>query len=68
MGSMHARVLRDPAFIITAKLAAYFAGRAKGGVPAIVITGGIRPQPWGWLLPAGGTEQPKWMWNLITNV
>ncbi|MET8652614.1 NADPH-dependent 2,4-dienoyl-CoA reductase [Nocardia aurea] len=48
MGSMHTG-LEDRAWD-TAKLAAYFAERAKGGV-GLIITGGYAPNRTGWLLP-----------------
>ena len=48
MGSMHTG-LEDRAGD-TAKLAAYFAERARGGV-GLIITGGYAPNRTGWLLP-----------------
>ncbi len=52
MGSMHSGL--EDRFYNYPKLAAYFGGRAKGGV-GLIITGGISPNRQGWLLPAGGT-------------
>ena len=37
------------------KLAAYFAERARGGGPGLIVTGGISPNRQGWLSPFGGT-------------
>ena len=48
MGSMHTG-LEDRARD-TAKLAGYFAERARGGV-GLIITGGYAPNRTGWLLP-----------------
>jgi len=52
MGSMHTGL--EDRFWNYAKLAAYFAERAKGGT-ALMVTGGISVNRRGWLLPAGGT-------------
>ncbi len=52
MGSMHTGL--EDRFYNYAKLAAYFAERAKGGV-GLMVTGGISPNRSGWLLPFGGT-------------
>ncbi|MEZ7238664.1 NADPH-dependent 2,4-dienoyl-CoA reductase [Rhodococcus sp. GXMU-t2271] len=50
MGSMHTG-LEDRAKN-TARLAAYFAERARGGV-GLIVTGGYAPNRTGWLLPFG---------------
>ena len=50
MGSMHTG-LEDRAKN-TARLAAYFAERARGGV-SLIVTGGYAPTRTGWLLPFG---------------
>ena len=57
MGSMHTG-LEDKASDY-AKLAAYFAERARGGV-GLMVTGGIAPSMQGWLKPFGGRLSMPW--------
>ncbi|MBR0345116.1 MAG: FAD-dependent oxidoreductase, partial [Rudaea sp.] len=57
MGSMHTG-LEDRAQDF-AKLAAYFAERARGGV-GLMVTGGIAPNVKGWLKPFGGRLSLPW--------
>ncbi len=57
MGSMHTGL--EDRFYNYGKLAAYFGERAKGGV-GLMVTGGISPNPQGWLLPFGGTLNSIW--------
>ena len=57
MGSMHTG-LEDRARDY-AKLAAYFAERARGGV-GLMVTGGISPNIEGWLKPLGGRLAMPW--------
>src|SRR3569623_94206 len=57
MGSMHTGLedrSRD-----YARLAAYFAARARGGV-GLMVTGGIAPNIQGWLKPFGGRMSMPW--------
>ncbi len=53
MGSMHTGL--EDRFWNYGKLSAYFAERARGGGPGLIITGGISPNRRGWLAPFGGT-------------
>jgi 2,4-dienoyl-CoA reductase (NADPH2) len=57
MGSMHTG-LEDHARDY-AKLAAYFAERARGGV-GLMVTGGLSPNIAGWLKPFGGRLSMPW--------
>src|SRR5690349_10263253 len=57
MGSMHTG-LEDHARDF-AKLAAFFAERARGGV-GLMVTGGIAPSIEGWLKPFGGRLSMPW--------
>src|SRR5690242_21942928 len=57
MGSMHTG-LEDHARDF-AKLAAFFAERARGGV-GLMVTGGIAPSIEGWLKPFSGRLAMQW--------
>ncbi|MYH91033.1 MAG: NADPH-dependent 2,4-dienoyl-CoA reductase, partial [Gammaproteobacteria bacterium] len=53
MGSMHTGL--EDRFWNYGRLAAYFAERASGGGPGLMVTGGISPNREGWLGPLAGT-------------
>ena len=53
MGSMHTGL--EDRFWNYGRLAAYFAERARGGGPGLMVTGGVSPNREGWLAPRAGT-------------